>query len=434
MKNILILFLSVTYNFVAQTNIKKIDSLLTYYNNNDKMMGQFNIKLANNNVYQNTFGSINNPKIEVNNETKYRIGSITKMFTATLIMLLVEEKKIKLSDKLSKFYPNINNATDITIEMLLKHRSGIPDYTNSENKIDFTNTNLKKVDIVNTINKYNSEFEPNSKAKYSNSNYFLLGGIIEQLTHKSYNENLINRICKPLNLYYTHVGNHELNRSKNEVGSYIYRDYSWQSIPDVNVEIPDSAGGIISTARDLTSFIYGLFSYKLVKKETLDLMIKTQDGFGLGITQIPFGDRIFYGHAGRIDGNLTSVTYYPAEKMSYAALYNGVNSNTNEINIGVLSIYYHQPYTFPDFIDLKINPNILKKYEGIYKSETLPIKIKVFIHEEKLFAQATGQSHFPLTAKSETEFSFEPAKIKITFKNNELILNQSNVEYLFTKE
>lgn len=433
MKKILIFLYLISHSAIAQTNIQKIDSLLSYYNREDKIMGQFAIKLGNSTVYQKTLGS-NHPDIKVNNETRYRIGSITKMFTATMIMQLVEEKKLKLTDKLSKFYPKIDQANNITIEMLLRHRSGINDYINSDQALDANNLALTKQDVINTINTYKSIFEPDSKTQYSNSNYFLLGQILEQITQKNYSENLIARICKPLNLYYTTLSNNPIDINKKEINSYTVKNSTWEVIPQTNTKIPDAAGGIISTANDLTTFIHALFSYKLVKKETLEVMMQTKNGFGLGLTVIPFGDRKFYGHVGRIDGFETSVAYYPNEKLSYAALYNGVNTNTNEVNIAILSIYYHQPYTFPDLTDLEINESILNKYVGIYKSDALPIKIKIFVQNSKLYAQAAGQSSFPLSAKSETVFTFDPAKIKMTFKNNEFTLNQSNTEYVFIKD
>ena len=432
MKKVLLILLLTTYYMSAQNNITKIDSLLSYYNQQNKMLGQFSIKLGNGIVYQKAFGNAGDPKIETGNDTRYKIGSITKMFTATLIMQLVEEKKIKLTDKLSKFYPKVASANEITIEILLRHRSGILDYVNSEHHINYNDLNLTKKDVLESIYLYESEFIPNTKTKYSNSNYFLLGEIIEQITGKSYNDNLIAKICKPLNLYFTSLNLQTQN--KNEIASYTFSENKWKPIKETNYVIAGAAGGIVSTANDLNTFINGLFSYKLVKKETLDLMVQTQEGFGLGITVIPFGDRKFYGHGGRIDGFETSVAYYPAEKLSFAALYNGVNTNTNQINIGVLSIYFHHPFTFPDFTDKTINQNILKAYEGIYKSEQLPIKINVFIKDGKLNAQAIGQPSFPLAAKSNTEFAFDTAKIKITFKKDEFILNQSDTEYLFIKE
>lgn len=434
MKKFIIIFLSIIYQINAQPNINKIDSLLTYYNSNHKIMGQFALKLGNNTIFQKALGNKEQPKIDVTNDSKYRIGSITKMFTATMIMQLVEEKRISLNDKLSKYYPKVDHANEITIEMLLKHRTGIPDYVNSNQAININDLDLTEKDVLETIYNYKLEYKPDSETKYSNSNYYLLGGILEQITNKTYNENLISRICKPLNLYSTYLTDTFINDKKNEVNSYSFINDKWEVVKQSNTKIPNAAGGIISTAKDLTTFMYGLFNYRLVKKETLDLMTQTTNGFGLGIAVIPFGDRKFYGHGGRIDGFETSVAYYPTEKLSYAALYNGVNTNTNEVNIGVLSIYYHQPYTFPDFTDLKIEENILKNYVGIYKSDVLPIKIRIFLQNGKLNAQASGQSSFQLSAKSKSNFTFEPAKIKMDFKNNEFILNQSNTEYLFTKE
>ncbi|UYW00782.1 beta-lactamase family protein [Flavobacterium agricola] len=429
MKKILYIFLIISFSATAQSNISKIDSLLTYYNINQKMMGQYAIKLGNSTVLETAYGNKTNPTVKLNNESKFKIGDITKMFTATLILQLVDEKKLKLTDNLNKFYPKIPEAKQITIEMLLRHRSGLPDYVGIENVENTTSQQvLKWIEASDLL------FEPGTATKFASTNYFLLGEILQQITQKTYNDNLIARICKPLNLYFTSLQGYAITEPKQPAASYLFRLNHWVETNEKYSPALYAANGIISNAKDLSKFIHGLFSYKLLKKETVDKMIETQNGFGLGITAIPFGDRVFYGHAGRIDANQTVVLYNPGEKLAYTALNNAVATNTNEINISVLAIYFNQPFAFPDFTDLEIPESILKNYIGIYKSDDLPIEIKVFIENGKLFAQAAGQADFPLAAKSETEFQFHPARIKITFKNNEFILNQSDANYLFTKQ
>jgi len=433
MKRILVLFLVLSLQATAQSNLNKIDSLLQYYNTHNKMMGQFAMKLANNNIYKNAFGHKANPTIVVTNDSRFRIGSITKMFTATLILQLVEEKKLNLNDKINRFFPDLEKGKQISIEMLLRHRSGIPDY-NLNQYLDLQNTNQTKEAVINKICQQALEFEPDSKTKFSNSNYLLLGQIIEQLTQKTYSENLLQHICKPLNLYFTAIGDASTTNNSTEVLSYELVNKQWQEKPSTQVRLVDAANGIVSTATDLTTFINALFTNQLIRKETLALMTQTKDGFGLGITQIPIGDRKFFGHAGRIDGFEAAVLYYPSEKLGLAALYNGVQTNTNQLNVSILSIYYQQPFMFPDFTDLPISEIVLKTYEGIYKCEPLQVEIKIYMQQGKLYAQASGQNAFPLAAKSDTQFQFDPARIKIEFKKNQFTLNQPGTSYVFTKQ
>nr|WP_317632343.1 serine hydrolase domain-containing protein [uncultured Flavobacterium sp.] len=434
MKKILLLFIALSSGVYAQTNIKKIDSLLQHYNTNDKMLGQFSLKLGNSTIYNKTFSSDKLQEKQITtNDSRYRIGSISKMFTAVMIMQLTEEKKIKLTDKLSKYYPKVDNADKIKIEDLLRHKSGIKDYINSTEAINCYDQTITVEQVLKKIYEYESIFEPNSKAEYSNTNYFLLSLILEKITKKDFNTNLISRISKPLNLKNTYLSVNPTNKTNFEVPSYTFNT-QWNEFAQTNYKIALGAGGLISTANDLTTFINGLFTHKLVKKETLNLMTDIKEGYGLGLAIIPFNDRRMFGHGGKIDMYETLVAYYPAEKFSFATIYNGVNTVTNDITVGILSIYYQQPFIFPDFTDIEVDTAILESYEGIYKTNEIPMKIKIFIKDKKLYAQATGQSEFPLSAKTKSEFTFDPARIKISFEKGKFTLNQSGMKIIFEKE
>jgi CubicO group peptidase (beta-lactamase class C family) len=151
-------------------------------------MGSIALRENNKTVFAKVFGYADiesNKKINLN--TKLKIGSITKIYTATVIMQLVDENKLSLDTKLSQFYPKIPNAKKITIHHLLHHRTGIPDFVNDDPDIyNYIYLENKKEDIVKRIEQYTPAFEPNSKYKYSNSNYSLLGYIIEDITKMSY--------------------------------------------------------------------------------------------------------------------------------------------------------------------------------------------------------------------------------------------------------
>lgn len=125
--------------------------------------------------------------------------------------------------------------------------------------------------------------------------------------------------------------------------------------------------------------------------------------------------------------------YNIEEKFGISLIVNGDNFNRNDIMIGVLSLYYEKPYTFPNLKDFAVSKEVLSKYIGTYSSPTFPMKIMVTEENGSLFAQATGQSSFPLSAKSETEFVFLAAGIKIVFAENQLTLKQG-AEYVLKKE
>ncbi|WP_442787868.1 serine hydrolase domain-containing protein [Flavobacterium suncheonense] len=415
-----------------KTRFRKIDSLLTYLNSNNKFMGQLSIREGDNVVFSKAYG-LPQSQSKPDGYTKYKIGSVTKTFTAVMIVQLVEEKRLKLEDKLSKFYPQIPNADKITINDLLRHRSGILDYVNADSTVNMM-AKVSKKEMIAKIAAYPSVFEPNSKAEYSNSNYYLLGCIIEDLTKVSYATNLKNRITNRLKLKNTYMVD-KVDVNRNESYSYIYDGSKWNLFPEWDMSLPFAAGGITSNANDLTAFMRGLFNGKLLKQSSsLEEMTKLNQSYGIGLVTFPFGERKFYGHTGGIEGYKSVVGYYPTEKLGISLIVNGDNFNRNDIMIGILSIYYKMPFPFPNLTSLKVDENILKNYVGVYASKDLPLKITVKIEKGELIAQATGQSAFPLNAISDTEFTFDSAGLNMIFGEKTLLLKQGGMEFKFVKE
>lgn len=428
-----VLFIS-SIAFSQQTKFQKIDSLLTYLNVNNKFMGSIALRENDKIVFAKAYGYADvatNKKMDAN--TKLKIGSITKTFTAVMTMQLIEEKKLSLDTKLSKFYPNIPNADKITIHHLLHHRTGIPDYLNDDETIgEKIYVDNSRAEMIDRITKYESAFEPNSKHKYSNSNYYLLGAIIETITKKSFADNLNSRIIKKLTLKNTLIPT-KTNIQNNESFSYIFDGKSWELQPEWNNTLAFAAGDIAATPSDLTAFMYGLFNGKLVSNVSLEQMKTLEDNYGKGLVTMPFDGKKFHGHTGGIESFRAVVGYNEEEKFGLSLIVNGDNFNRNDIMIGVLSLYYEKPYTFPNLKDFAVSKEVLSKYIGTYSSPTFPMKIMVTEENGSLFAQATGQSSFPLSAKSETEFVFLAAGIKIVFAENQLTLKQG-AEYVLKKE
>ncbi len=436
MKKLLYLLLfSTSIAFSQQTKLQRIDSLLTYLNAKDKFMGELSIIEKGKIIFNKSYGFADvesGKKLDVN--TKLKIGSITKTFTATMIMQLIDEKKLTLDTKLSKFYPKIPNADKITIHQLLHHRSGIPDFLNDDPTVgQFIYVENKKDDLIKRIEGYKPAFEPNSQHKYSNSNYNLLGYIIEDITRKSFVENLNNRIVKKIGLKNTILPT-KIDVSKNEGYSYFFDGKNWVKAPEWHSSLSFAAGAMASTPSDLNLFLEALLEGKLTTKSSLEQMKTMEDYYGKGLIIAPFEDRKFYGHTGGIENFRAAAGYNPDDKTGFAIIVNGDNYNRNDIMIGVLSLFYGSDYSFPEFKQFEVSKATLEKYSGTYKSASFPLKIKVFVENGNLLAQATGQSSFPLTATSETEFVFEAAMIQLTFGENKMKFKQGTMEFEFTKE
>ncbi|MDI9311029.1 MAG: serine hydrolase domain-containing protein [Limnohabitans sp.] len=428
---IVVLFFS---NAQAQekTRFTKIDSLLTFLSTNNKFMGQVCLREGDKVVFQKAYGFANvETNQNANDKTKYKIGSISKTFTAVMIMQLIEDRKLKLETKLAKYYPQIENANKITIHDLLHHRTGIKDYLNNEDTPDPSKP-ITKEEMINKIAAFKSLFEPNSKYEYSNSNYYLLGRIIEDVTKKDFQTNLQNRIIAKVQLQNTNLSS-KADLANNESYSYNILDNKWTKINEWDMSLAFGAGNITSNADDLTKFFNALFEGKLVKKESLAEMTQLEQTYGKGLITLPFAQRKFFGHTGGIEGFRSVVGYYPPEKFGVSLIVNGDNFNRNDIMIGILSIYYKMPYQFPNIISVKVKPEVLNSYTGVYSSSQLPIKIEIRNKNGEMEAQGTGQNSFILNAIDEKTFVFDPASIKLIFENNKMTLKQGGAEYRFTK-
>ena len=138
--------------------------------------------------------------LKATKETKYRIGSISKSFTATLVLKAIENKKLELNQTIDKWFPMIKDSDKITIKQLLSHRSGIYNFTDNLNYLTWNTQKKTEKEMVEIITMGGNIFAPDSKAEYSNSNYLLLSYILEKTFMKSYSELLDEYIIKPIDL------------------------------------------------------------------------------------------------------------------------------------------------------------------------------------------------------------------------------------------
>jgi D-alanyl-D-alanine carboxypeptidase len=418
-------------------NKVKLDSLLNTLAENNKAMGSLTLSKNGTVIYSKAFGYSlisDKEKIPSSNLTKYRIGSITKMFTTTMIFQLVEEGKLKLTETLDTYFPAIPNANKITIDNLLNHRSGIHNFTDDPGYLAMMTEPKTHDELLEIFSKNKADFQPDEKASYSNTNFVLLGYIIEKITKQPYSKNLNDRITSKIGLSNTYYGS-KTNLKNNECYSYQYIS-NWKQQPETDMSIPGGAGAVVSTPSDLTKYIEALFSGKLISENSLNQMKTIRDNYGMGIFQIPFDDKKAFGHNGGIDGFGSNLAYFPEDHLAIAYCTNGMVYPMNDILIGVLSIFFNKDYKIPTFKTITLKSNELDKYLGIYSSPQLPLKITITKENTTLMAQATGQSSFPLEATEKDKFKYDMAGIIIEFNpaKNELTLKQGGGVYLFTKE
>ena len=417
-------------------NKQKMDSLFEVVEKNKKGMGGFAIHKNGEPVYHNNIGHADISKnIEAHARTKYRIGSISKTFTAAMILQLVEEGKLSLDTRLSKFYPEIPNASEITIENLLRHQSGLFNFTNDEDYIGYMEQPKSKEELLGIFKEQEPVFEAGEKNEYSNTNYLLLSFILQDVEKKSYAEVLEKRILEPLDLEDTYYGG-KINSAKSEAYSY-KKKKDWEPATETDMSIPIGAGAIVSTPADLNTFFTALFNGEVIRPESFENMKTLENGYGMGLFSFPFNEKTLYGHTGGIDGFNSMSAFYPEEDLAVTYISNGTDFSPNDLIIGAMSIYWDLDYTLPSFEpSMEVPVEKLNTYTGTYGSESFPLEVKIFVEDGILMGQATGQPSFPLEAYDENKFQFVRAGLKLEFhpEEDKMTLLQGGNSYELSKK
>ncbi len=433
MKYLLYICLILPLSLRAQVPDKeKLDAFLDRIESEDQGMGSLSIFRDGEEIYQRSIGYADTKKrTAAGPATVYRIGSISKIFTAAIILQLTEENLLSLETPLADYYPGIPNAEKITIEHLLRHRSGLYNFTNAEDYPSYMESPMSPPEMIELFTANGTVFEPGEKFEYSNTNYVLLSFIIEKATGHPYPEVLYNRIARPCGLAHTYYGG-PIGEKDGEAFSYKY-EKGWSPSTETDMSLPQGAGAIVSTAGDINRFMVSLFGGKLISGESLDKMIDIQDRYGLGLMQFPFGEKKAFGHGGGIDAFQSLTGYFREEKVAITYLSNGVRYPLNSIMIGALSILFDEPFEIPEFN--KVSPKILDRYVGTYTSPEIPIDLKIFREGDSLYGQGTGQPSFMLTSKTDTTFTFDPAGVTIEFKPDEdsMIFTQGGQSFVMTR-
>lgn len=333
----------------------------------------------------------------------YRIGSITKVFTGIMVYELIDKKKLSLDDTLSKFFPGLPNAGRITIAELLGHRSGLPNFTATATGFDNWKEQPHTHDqLLAFIRMQSPDFSPGAKADYKNSNFLLLGYILEKVYHQSYKDLVTERIIRRLGLRHTYYGDHA-GFQNNEAPSFKYFDNQWKKENAVYLDNFGGAGAMISTPGDLCQFITAIFDGKLISKASLARMTHIEkDGYGWGM--FSFGDSVHtgYGHSGKTEGFASSMQYFPSTHMAIGYCTNGEVYPKDEILNAVFKICFDEPVALPAFTAVTVPPDRWQLLTGTYTGDN-GLVVNVSIANGGLVLETKGQK-FPVDALSDREF------------------------------
>ncbi len=353
----LLIFSALIININAQDKSQKIDEYLTKCYEYGLFNGSVLVSEHGNVILKKGYGYAN---IEWNvpNEpdTKFRIGSISKQFTAMLIMQLVEKGSVTLDGKISDYLPYYPKETGekITVHQLLTHTSGIFNYTNAPEFFAkerfFPHT---AEEITKLFSGKELDFEPGTKWNYSNSGYIVLGAIIEQVSGKSYEQVLQENILTPLGMNSTGFDHWEKIIPKRAWGYNRILDL-YENAQYIDMSLPHAAGSLYSTVEDLNIWGEALYTDKLVSYESLKKMMTPYMnfyGYGLGILKVRIGEQkdsiTIVTHSGGINGFNTYMERDIDGKNTIILLSNAVPFNYNTVVMAISRILYNESYDQP---------------------------------------------------------------------------------------
>jgi len=367
--------------------------------------------------------------------SRFRIASITKTFTAVMILQVVEEGKLKLTDTLDKFFPQVPNARKITIVQILAHRSGIPNVRRDQATWK-PGEPVTRDGMLELIVKGTPEFEPDTKNSYSNSGYFLLGLILEKLTGKTYAGALEERINSRIGLKDTYMATGRIDVNKGEALTYDNTGGDWEHWKQGFETHPSIGMQLISTPGDMAKFIQSLFDLKLISQDSLNQMKTIRDGEGLGLVTFTYAGKTFYGNTGGGDNYGSWLMYQPEEKLVVAYATNAKVYPVKDLISGVIDIYYGKPFEIPAFATIAASPEVLDKYIGVYSSPDAPRKWTVKRDGGTLLVQPGNEKTAALEATAQDKFQLFGGRVVFEFDTakNQLTLKRGGQSMVFTKE
>jgi CubicO group peptidase (beta-lactamase class C family) len=435
------LFLQTTSSF-SQDYKTKLENYLQQRYERGEFMGTVLVAKNGIPVFKKSYGFANIEKHSHNNPNlKYLIGSMTKQFTAALILKLEEMNLLSINDKLSKYYPSYKNGDKITVRNLLNHTSGIPNYTSDDSVMKNLISYKSIAEILDTMFTRELEFKPDSVMKYSNTGFLILGDIIEKASGKIYKEFIQETIFTPLAMNNSAFNVFDTTDIMSASGYTLDEDKKIVRGEYMDVKYAGAAGSISSTVDDMLKWDMALYSNKILsEKSRQEMFTPGMNNYGYGIIiDEPKYDSVKHKriwHAGRIPGFTSVIQRFIEDTTSVIVLCNNDMTDLNEIRPEITRIVFGEDVEIKDKpvkVEIAVDPAIYEQYTGVY--ELAPdFSIEITTAEGKIFGQATGQGKFEMFPSSETKFFLKIVEADIEFLKDDagnvtkMILFQNGAE------
>jgi CubicO group peptidase (beta-lactamase class C family) len=356
-------------------------------------------------------------------ESVFRLGSLTKQFTAAAILQLQEQGLLDINDTVDRYLPGYPHGDEITIYQLLNHTSGIPDYEFLESRMVYRNA----VSLDALMAKFSDlpfDYTPGSQFKYSSSGYVILTAIIEKVSGQSYADYLAEHIFQPLGMEATRYDNADTVLPGRASG------YTWDGDAYHNAEFFDmsnaaGAGGLVSTVGDMYKWDHALYTDAVLSAAAREAYfapsVRMEEGmssaYGWRIMDTP--EHTLAVHGGEINGFVTFVIRDPATQLYVIVLSNVENPAAVDVAQGLAAIAYGEPYDMPGQPPavevVEVDPAVLQKYAGSYQFSA-DITFTITAEAGHLFAEVPNLPKFEIFPTSETDFFAKIADIKLHFE------------------
>ncbi|WP_158960868.1 serine hydrolase domain-containing protein [Myroides fluvii] len=368
----------------------------------------------------------------------YRIGSITKMFTAVLIYQLVEEGKLKLDDRIASYFPElaISNLFTLKISDLLSHTSGLDDYTCKEDDFYWLKEHQSQEDLLDNITQQGTPHYGAKKKNFffSNTGYYLLARIVEQKRNLSYDEAVKKHIIQKIKLQHTYTASDVLPYA---VQSYQLFD-QWEVMDEMQIENTNGVNDLISSLDDLARFNQALFAHKLILKTSLASMkpVPYKEKYGRGMMYYLYKKKNFVGHTGGTFGTFSLLYYNEAEKLTLVYAINGAAFSHYQLFDALLAILYNKKYVLPSYETIPVTAEQLQPFVGTYRQGQLDLTIEFVIEKNKLFLKPSGCNRYALLdAIGENTFRSPEGTVTYSFNpaNKQVVVQQLKANFVLNK-
>lgn len=359
-------------------------------------------------------------------QTRFRIGSVTKQFTAAAILQLQDRGLLNVQAPVATYLPDYPHKT-VTLHHLLTHTAGLPNLTSFPDYFEWMDQPTTLEALIARFQDLPLEFEPGSQHRYSNSGYVLLTHVIETVSGQSYAAYLEENLLTPLGMENT---GYDLSPVAGLARGYTRNAQEYQPAAPINMAVPQGAGGLHSTVGDLARWNQALFGNDPGDREILSqraIATMTAPQVSLGIAEAPglsygYGLVIDHeseqpriGHGGGINGFVSSLIYLPQQDTTIVVLSNMESINPEQISTGLAAILLGESYDLPQALDtVTVSAGVLERYVGTYQFAP-EFQIAITVEAGQLYAQGTGQPTIALYPASDTEFFALAPDLRIFF-------------------